>query len=167
VYDVKERVLPEWVDTTPLPAEEARRFNLEQASKALGVFDLRHLTFYAYMRATPVRAEIQALVKDGTLVEIQGESMKGLKKWMVHRDNLSLLQRAAQGEISARRTTFLSPFDSLFWAQNRDQTLWGSAVRCYKPAEDRVYGYFCFRSCIRIGWWPLRSELDRKSGVLS
>lgn len=29
MYDVKERVLPEWVDTTPPPAEEARRIFME------------------------------------------------------------------------------------------------------------------------------------------
>lgn len=155
VYDVKERVLPEWVDTTPVPAEEARRFCLEQAAKALGVFDLRNLTFYAYMRATPVKAEVKALVKDGTLVEIRGKSIKGVKKWMVHRDNLPLLQRAADGEISAGRTTFLAPFNSLFWAGDRDQMLWGfqQLLECYKPAEDRVYGYFCFPILHKIGWW--------------
>jgi uncharacterized protein len=169
VYDVKERVLPEWVDTTPVPAEEARRFCLEQAAKALGVFDLRHLTLYAYMRATPVRSEIKALVKDGTLVEIQGESMKGNKKWMIHRDNLSLLQRCADGEISGRRTTFLAPFDSLFWAWNRDQMLWGfkQLLECYKPAADRVYGYFSFPILHKnrlVGRFD--PKLERKSGLL-
>jgi uncharacterized protein YcaQ len=169
VYDVKERVLPEWVDTTPLPDEEARRFCLEQAAKALGVFDLRHLTLYAYMRARPVRAEVKTLAQDGTLVEIQGESMKGVKKWMVHRDNLPLLQRAADGELSARRTTFLAPFDSLFWAHNRDQTLWGfkQLLECYKPAEERVYGYFSFPILHKerlVGRFD--PKLDRKSGVL-
>jgi len=74
VYEVRERVLPEWVDTTSLPAGEARRFCLEQAAKALGVFDLRNLTFYAYMRATPVKSEVKALVEDGILV---GRSMPG------------------------------------------------------------------------------------------
>jgi uncharacterized protein len=169
VYDVKERVLPEWVDTTLVPAEEARRFCLEQAAKALGVFDLRNLTFYAYMRATPVRSEVKALVKDGTLVEIQGESIKGVKKWMVHRDNLPLLQCAADGEISAGRTTFLAPFDSLFWAPDRDQMLWGfeQLLECYKPAKDRVYGYFCFPILHKdrlVGRFD--PKLERKSGVL-
>lgn len=169
VYDVKERVLPAWVDTTPVPDEEARRFCLEQAAKALGVFDLRHLTFYAYMRATPVRSAIKTLVQDGTLVEIQGESMNGVKTWVVHRDNLPLLQRAADGEISARRTTFLAPFDSLFWAWNRDQSLWGfnHLLECYKPAKDRVYGYFCLPILHQnrlVGRFD--PKLDRKTGVL-
>jgi uncharacterized protein len=169
VYDVKERVLPAWVDTTPVPAEEGRRFCLEQAARALGVFDLRHLTLYAYMRATPVRSEIKALAEDGTLVEVQGESMNGTKKWMVHRDNLPLLQRAADGEIGARRTTFLAPFDSLFWAAKRDQMLWGfsQVLECYKPAAERVYGYFSLPILYRerlVGRFD--PKLDRKSGVL-
>jgi uncharacterized protein YcaQ len=169
VYDVKERVLPEWVDTTPVPAEDARRFCLEQAAKALGVFELRHLTLYAYMRSTPMRAVLKALVKDGTLVEIEGESMKGVKKWLVHRDNLALLQCAADGEINARRTTFLAPFDSLFWAQNRDEVLWGfkQLLECYKPAEERVYGYFSLPVLHKerlVGRFD--PKLERKSGVM-
>jgi hypothetical protein len=169
VYDVKERVLPRWVDTTPVPAEAARRFCLEQAAKALGVFELRHLTLYAYMRATPVRSEVEALLKDGVLVEVEGESMQGIKKWMVHRDNLLLLQRAADGEISAQRTTFLAPFDSLFWAWGRDQKLWGfkHLLECYKPAKDRVYGYFSLPILHKdrlVGRFD--PKLDRKSNVL-
>ena len=41
VYDVRERVLPEWVDTTPVSPDEGRRFCLEQAAMALGVFEPR------------------------------------------------------------------------------------------------------------------------------
>lgn len=169
VYDVKERVLPAWVDTTPIPDATARRFCLEQAAKALGVFDLRHLTLYAYMRATPVRSELKALLQEGALVEIQGESTKGVKKWLVHRANLPLLQRAADGEIAAQRTTFLAPFDSLFWAWDRDQTLWGfkQLLECYKPAKDRIYGYFSFPILHQnqlVGRFD--PKLDRKSGVL-
>jgi hypothetical protein len=169
VYDVRERVLPEWVDTTPVAPDEARRFCLEQAAKALGVFEPRHLTLYAYMRSTPARSIIKALTEEGVLVEIQGESMKKVKTWMVHRDNLRLLQRAAEGEIKAERTTFLAPFDSLFWAWDRDQKLWGfkQLLECYKPAHERIYGYFCFPILHKdrlVGRFD--PKLDRKSGVL-
>jgi hypothetical protein len=169
VYDVRERVLPEWVDTTPVAPDEARRFCLEQAAKALGVFEPRHLTLYAYMRSTPARSIIKALTEEGVLVEIQGESMKKVKTWMVHRDNLLLLQRAAEGEIKAERTTFLAPFDSLFWAWDRDQKLWGfkQLLECYKPAHERIYGYFCFPILHKdrlVGRFD--PKLDRKSGVL-
>ena len=169
VYDVRERVLPEWVNPTPVDPDQARRFCLEQAAKALGVFEPRHLTLYAYMRATPASSIVRALIEEGVLVGIQGESMKGVKTWMMHRDNLPLLQRAADGDLKAERTTFLAPFDSLFWAWDRDHKLWGfkQLLECYKPAAQRVYGYFCFPILHKdrlVGRFD--PKLDRKAGVL-
>jgi hypothetical protein len=169
VYDIRERVLPEWVDTTPVDPGEGRRFCLEQAAKALGVFEPGHLSWYAYMFAAPANPIIRALIKEGVLVNIQGESMNGVRTWMVHRDLLPLLHRAADGEIKAERTTFLSPFDSLFWAGGRDQRLWGfkQLLECYKRAEDRVYGYFCLPILHKdrlVGRFD--PKLDRKSSVL-
>lgn len=170
VYDVRERVLPEWVDTTPVTPDEARRFCLEQAARALGVFEPRHLTFYAYMRATPARSLVSALIEEGLLVEIRGESMNGVKTWMAHRDNLPLLQQAADGDIRPERTTFLAPFDSLFWAGDRDEKLWGfnQVLECYKPAAERVYGYFSLPILHKdrlVGRFD--PKLDRKTGVLN
>jgi uncharacterized protein YcaQ len=103
------------------------------------------------------------------LVEIQGESLNGDKTWLVHRDNLPLLQRAADGDVKAERTTFLAPFDSLFWAPDRDQKLWGfrQLLECYKPRAKRVYGYFSFPILHKnrlVGRFD--PKLDRKSGVL-
>ena len=169
VYDVRERVLPAWVDTPPVEPDEGRRFCLEQAAKALGVFEPRHLTWYAHMFATPARPIVKALIKEGVLVEIQGETMNGVQTWMVHRDNLPLLQRAADGELKPQRTTFLAPFDSLFWAGERDKKLWSfwQVLECYKRPEDRIYGYFCFPILHKerlVGRFD--PKLERKSGVL-
>ncbi len=169
VYDLSERVLPEWVDLTPVSADEGRRFCLEAAARALGVFERRALTFYAYMRATPARQLLEAMSKDGTLVEIRGESLDGPRKWLVHRDNLFLLERAAQGEIRAERTTFISPFDSLLWDGGRNEKLFGfkPLLECYKPAGQRVYGYFTFPILHRdrlVGRFD--PKLERKTGVL-
>jgi hypothetical protein len=169
VYDVRERVLPEWVDATPVTPDDGRRFCLEQAAKALAVFEPRNLTWYAYMMATPARTIVKALIEEGVLIKIQGDSMNGVRTWMVHRDSLPLLKRAADGDLKAERTTFLAPFDSLFWAGKRDQDLWGfkQLLECYKRADDRVYGYFCFPILHKdrlVGRFD--PKLDRKSGVL-
>lgn len=169
VYAATERVLPDWVDTTPVEPDAARRFCLEQAAKGLGVFEPRNLTFYAYMRATPARSLVKSLIAEGAVVEILGESVNGNKTWWVHRDNLPLLQQAAAGDLQAARTTFLAPFDSLFWAGDRDQKLWGfnQLLECYKPADQRVYGYFSFPILHKdrlVGRFDPR--LDRQSGVL-
>jgi uncharacterized protein len=169
VYDIRERVLPEWVDRTPVDNDEGRLFCLEQAAKALGVFEPRHPTLYAYMRATPARSLVRQLLEAGVVVAIQGESTNGVKTWMVHRDNLPLLERAADGDVRAERTTFLAPFDSLLWAWERDQKLWGfdQVLECYKPAAKRVYGYFSFPILHKdklVGRFD--PKLDRKSGVM-
>lgn len=169
VYDVRERVLPEWVDATPAPPDEARRFCLEQAAKALGVFEIKALPWYAYMFSTPARPLLKALVAEGTLVEIQGESVNGVQKWMAHRDTLPLLERAAAGDFKPQRTTFLSPFDSLLWGGERDEKLWGfkQVLECYKRPEERLYGYFCFPILHHgrlVG--RLDPKLERKTGML-
>jgi len=170
VYDVRERVLPERVDRTPVDNDEGRLFCLEQAARALGVFEPRHPTLYAYMRATPARSLVKQLFESGAVVSIQGESTIGVKTWLVHRDNLPLLERAADGDIRADRTTFLSPFDSLFWAWERDKKLWGfnQVLECYKPAAQRVYGYLSFPILHKdklVGRFD--PKLDRKSGVMN
>jgi uncharacterized protein YcaQ len=169
VYDVRERVLPDWVDACPVDPDQARRACLEHAAKALGVFDPRHLTLYAYMRATPARSLVRSLMEEGVVVPIQGESTAGVRTWMIHRDNLPLLERAADGDIKTERTTFLSPFDSLFWAWGRDQLLFGFQHRMefYKPAAQRVHGYFSMPILHRdrlVGRFD--PKLDRASGVL-
>ena len=169
VYDIRERVLPEWVDVSPVSPDEGRRFCLEQAALALGVFEPRHLTWYTHMQATPARPVLKALFADGPFVKIQGETLSGVQTWLVHRDQLVLLQRAADGEIRPGRTTFLAPFDSLFWAGGRDERLWGfnQVLECYKRPQDRVYGYFCFPILHKdrlVGRFD--PKLDRQTGVL-
>jgi hypothetical protein len=170
VYDLTERVLPGWVDAEPVTPAERRRFCLEQAALALGVFEMPHLTWYAHMFTTPARPVLKALGESDIFIKIQGETVNGVKPWLIHRDNLPLLQRAADGEIKAQRTTFLSPFDSLFWAGNRDQQLWGfrQLLECYKKPEDRIYGYFCFpilHNDRLVGRFD--PKMERKTGVLN
>ena len=145
VYDVKERVLPDWVNVAPVDLDEGRRFCVEQAARALGVFEQRNLTWYAYMWAPQGKPIVQSLLDDGTLVEIQGEThgrrpeMAGASRYP------AAAAAAADGEVKPERTTFLSPFDSFFWARDRDQRLWGfnQVLECYKRPQDRIYGYFC------------------------
>ncbi len=127
------------------------------------------LPLYAYMKSTPARSMIKTMIIGGALVEIEGESTIGSKTWLVHRDNLPLLQRAADDDVKTERTTFLAPFDSLFWAWDRDQKLWGfkQLLECYKPASKRVYGYFSFPILHKnqlVGRFD--PKLDRKTGVL-
>ena len=71
--------------------------------------------------------------------------------------------------LQAGRTTFLSPFDNLFWAARRDEMFWGfhKALECYLPAPKRVYGYFCLPILHKerlVGRFD--PKLERKTGRL-
>ncbi len=145
IYDLTERVLPDWVDTTPPSPEERDRYWIELGARALGVCQPLQAADYAYRKRTPSRAIIQGMLKEGVLVSVQGQMADNSQAEMiVHRDHLPLLEQAASGALAARRTTFLSPFDSLFWARDRDQHLWSfeQALECYKPAAQRIWGYY-------------------------
>lgn len=170
VYDLRERVLPDWVDPTePTPAE-ANRYHIEQAVKALGICEPLQAAEYAYMKRTTTRPVAQALMKEGVLLEVEGVRVSGdVVPMVIHRDRLADLQRALDGAIQPRHTTFLSPFDSLFWARGRDEGLWNfrNVLEAYKREPDRIWGYFSLPILHHdrlIGRFD--PKLDRKTGTL-
>ena len=98
-------------------------------------------------------------------VNVKGETIDLL----IHRNNIETLEQIAAGEFKPSRTTFLTPFDSLFWAKGRDKEFFDFAqvLECYKPVESRVWGYFCL-PVLHNGQLVGRFDpkLDRKSGIL-
>jgi hypothetical protein len=144
-YDLAARVRPKGVDMTEPSAEERDRFWLERGAKAHGICTPAQAADYTWMKLGRARPAVAQLVKEGVLVEVKAKLLDGESELLVHRDNLPLLEEAAAGEFTPRRTTFLSPFDNLFWARGRDENVWGFRQRLesYTPAPKRVYGYFC------------------------
>jgi uncharacterized protein YcaQ len=126
------------------------------------------LTDYAYMKRTTAAVRSGAdqagvLVGSGRMVDGSAAPL------VVHRDHLPLLERAADGALRAERTTFINPFDSLLWAADRDEELWGfeQVLECYIPAPKRKYGYYNMPILHRdrlVG--RLDPKLDRKTGTL-
>ncbi len=171
VYDLTERVLPQWVDTRPPTLEQRDRYWIEQGVLALGICELNQIAEYAYhMRRAlpkPLKNEIldQGLVIPVTAVLADGET----HELVVHRDWFETLERVVNGEIHAARTTFLSFFDNLFWCRGRDMQIWGyrNIIESYNKAADRKYGYFC-QSILHherlVGRFD--PKLERKTGVL-
>jgi uncharacterized protein YcaQ len=170
IYDLTERVLPAWVDTTEPSAEERDRHWVEQGVRTFGVCEPAQAGDNAWMKRARSRPHVEALLAAGILVRIQAQLSDGqARDLLVHRDNLPLLEQAAAGEIVARRSTFLSPFDSLFWPQRRDQRFWGfrQALEAYKPAPQRRWGYFCLPILYHdrfVGRFD--PKLERASGTL-
>ena len=169
-YDLTERILPGWVDKTEPTPEERDRFWVERGAKAMGIGLPRHAGDFSWMKVTRSRPIVNDLLKSGILLAVKGQTMDGKEADLViHRDNLPLLKQAADGLLQTGRTTFLSPFDNLWWANRRDELFWGfhQALECYLPATKRVYGYFCLPILHHdqlVGRFD--PKLDRKTGTL-
>lgn len=179
VYDLAERVIPDWVDRREPTPDEARRARLEIAARATGVALPEHIGDYFYMSRPDSKPHIKDMIADGTLIEIQGQVLDGsTHTFVIHHDNLPLLERAAAGDILPQQTTFLTPFDNLFWAKNRaklldrknrDLLLWDflQTLEAYKPEPLRKWGYFCLPILHRdrlVGRFD--PKLERKAGRL-
>ena len=170
VYDLTERVLPDWVDLKEPTVEERDRFWVERGAKSLGICSARQAGDYTWMKVTRSRPHTATLIKNGILLPIQGRlADRQAADLLIHRDNLPLLEQAADGALKAERTTFLSPFDNLFWAARRDEMLWGfrKSLEAYLPAPKRIYGYFCLPILHKdrlVGRFD--PKLERKTGTL-
>ncbi len=170
VYALTDSVLPRWVDTTPPPDDEARLTLLERSALALGICSPAQIPDYFHMKRTPAKPLVQRMQDDGALIRVNVEMLDGsIAEQVVHRDNLPLLERAADGDLTPRHTTFLSPFDSLFWAKDRDMRFWGfrQILEAYKPEKLRKWGYFCLpilRNDELIGRFD--PKLERRTGTL-
>jgi uncharacterized protein YcaQ len=146
IYGITKTVLPDWVDTTPPTEEEAYLTLLDKSARSLGICAPMQIPDYFHMKRTPAKPLVQRMLDEGTLLPVDVELEDGtVAEQVVHCANLHLLERAADGGIAPRHTTFLSPFDSLFWAKGRDVQFWGfqQILEAYKPAHQRIWGYFC------------------------
>jgi len=141
VYDLAERVLPEWDDRLHMPSmDETRRMLVLKAVKAMGL--ARASWISDYFRTKPPRLDPETLVEEGLLLRAWGEDWDD--PVYVHPDHAELLYSAAEGALSPTLSAVLSPFDPVVWDRRRALDLFGFDYRleCYTPAEKRKYGYF-------------------------
>ena len=170
VYDLKRSVLPNWVNEEEPTELESIRYFLENSLRYLGVCEIRAVSDYAHIKRNIAKPILKELVNDGTFVQIESElTNRKTTRLVVHREHLSDIERAADGEIVPNRTTFLSPFDNLFWAKRRVEQLWGfnQVLEAYKPEKIRRWGYFCMPILHKdrlIGRFD--PKLNRKTGTL-
>ncbi len=151
VYDLPERVVPRELLQVQYSPEECYRHLTRAAGKALGVGTARDIAGYYhllthYMGRTLDRRRLfaDALANSG-LVPVQVEGWKE----PAFADPAALSARPPRGY----RTTLLSPFDSLVWAdppppgeapRERTRRLFGydMSLEVYLPKDKRVHGYF-------------------------
>ena len=135
LYDLPDRVLPGAILNQPEPDEPAaQRQLLLHAARALGLATEQDLRDYFRMDTADTRLRLAELSESGELQAVQVEGWRHTA-W-------------CPGEPKVPRglkpTALLSPFDSLIWARERTERLFGFRYRLelYTPAAKRVYGYY-------------------------
>lgn len=147
VYDLHERVLPNWEDTRALSREEGKKALTLKAARALGIARPRWLAsptgyFGNYLRSSEIKTVLEEATRTGELLAVSVEGWR--EHAYVHRDNRALLELAAEGALASTVTTLLSPFDPVVSDRARARELFGFDYRIetYTPAPQRRYGYF-------------------------
>lgn len=139
VYDVAERVLPDWNDARDLPPRaDTEQALLRRTCRALGIIRADWVADYYRMPRRPYADALHSLADAGELQPVRVEGWK--QDAFVHRDLVGL----ANGALASTVTTLLSPFDPVVWDRKRANALFGFdyAIECYMPAAKRRYGYF-------------------------
>jgi uncharacterized protein YcaQ len=141
VYDLRERVLPQWQDARDLPTlEHAQHKMIRRSCQALGVVKAGWVADYYRLRRGKYDAALHTLTDAGELLPVRIEGWQ--HDAYVHRDLLPLIVDA--DSVRSPVTTLLSPFDPVVWDRKRASELWDFDYRieCYTPAPKRQYGYF-------------------------
>ena len=134
-YDLAERVLPPGLDTSePTAAEAAAELTL-LAARALGVGTAADLADYYRLPSADTRAALAELVAAGLLQQV---AVEGWAKPAYLLPGTRVPRRLTHPPV------LLSPFDSLVWARERTERVFGFRYRLevYVPAGKRVHGYY-------------------------
>jgi hypothetical protein len=160
VYDLRERILPDWDDAQLPPAEEVERTLTLRAVEALGVASAAWVGDYFRTKRRAAADRVRALAASGLLTEVHVDGWRDIA--YVHPVHLPLLEEAVAGRLRPTLTTFLSPFDPLVWDRVRVAEAFGFDYRleCYTPAHKRVFGYFVL-PLLRRG--QLAGRMDAKA----
>jgi uncharacterized protein YcaQ len=142
VYDLRERILPDWDDAALPSSEELQRTLALRAVRALGIAFPGWVPDYFRDPKTGMPKRLAAYAREGLLLQVEVKGFEGFA--YVHPDHLKLIEKAASGDLEPTLTTLLSPFDPLVWDRNRALALFDFdyKIECYTPAAKRRYGYF-------------------------
>lgn len=142
VYELRERILPDWDDAHSPSTDELQRTFLLRSVKALGIAFPAWVPDYFRLPKKGIPKQLEALAREGLLLRVQVEGFDGHA--YVHPDHTHLIDAAASGNLDPALTTLLSPFDPLVWDRNRASELFDFdyKIECYTPAAKRRYGYF-------------------------
>ncbi|MCP4331918.1 MAG: winged helix-turn-helix domain-containing protein [Gammaproteobacteria bacterium] len=139
VYDLPERVIPDWVDTHTPSLDEFAAHLIDASLRAHGFATLVSMTYLrkGQQLRESVKQRLQDRVEAGLLV-----SQPLGKSGAVYIDPELLEARAPRSVAQLR---ILSPFDNLVIQRQRCREVFAYdyQIECYVPQPERQFGYFC------------------------
>jgi uncharacterized protein YcaQ len=131
VYNLRERVLPDWDDSKAPTFEEVQETQTIKAIRALGVATASWIADYFYSPQREMPAVLKRLAGKGELIEVEVEEWG---KAYIHKDDYERIEPAEVMEPTL--TTLLSPFDPLVNNRKRALTVFNFEyqIECYTPA---------------------------------
>ncbi|CAI8770953.1 winged helix-turn-helix domain-containing protein [Chryseobacterium sp. IT-36CA2] len=138
-YDLAERVLPSFIDTTePTPLELAE-YLVKTNLRAYGFTTLKQITHLRKGNDLKknVNQVLQTMLEEGSISQVK---IGGLSSAFVRNDMLEKTFDFKDSNI-----WLLSPFDNAVIHRDRIKQVFDFDFRleCYTPKEKRQYGYFC------------------------
>lgn len=148
VYDLPERVLPDWVDTRAPELCEFAGYLIDTTLRAHGFATAPSMTYLRKGQALreAVQIDLGARVDAGKLVSVK------LPRHGVIYIEPELLERRAPRSVAQVR--ILSPFDNSVIQRSRMRDIFDFdyQIECYVPQAKRQFGYFCLPLLYRDGF---------------
>jgi uncharacterized protein YcaQ len=166
IYDLAERVLPDWDDRHMPSLAETQRRLLLKAVYAMGIAKSTWMGDYFRNGKSRPRPDPESLVDEGALLLARVDGWA--EPVYIHPLHRDLALAAAEGMLKPSATTLLSPFDPVVWDRKRALELFDFDYRleCYTPAAKRRYGYFTLpilRRGVLVG--RLDAKAHRREGI--
>lgn len=139
-YDLTERVVPTWVDTSVPSREEYLTYLIRRYARSYGLFTAAQVAYMLPVETSEILALLKKLTEAGEfkLLQIKGlPSQKGYYADAAYFDQFS-------EESFRTRVHILSPFDNFLIQRKRIKELFDFdyTLECYVPAAKRLVGYF-------------------------
>jgi uncharacterized protein len=148
LYDLAERVLPPWLDTSDPGVEESTRHLVLRSVTRLGVGTLRDIADYFRLGQATAKTALTALRHAGEVVEVDVEGWRG--------PGYSV-PAALEGPLEPPEHA--PRFERLFGFRYR--------IEIYVPEPKRQYGYYVMPLLVRGGLHGRADlKLDRAAGIL-
>lgn len=146
-YDLPSRVVPESVLRKTVGGDESVQRLLLLALRGHGWATTGTLASTWRLRnmAAEIKAALARLEEEGEIVACTLAAPERSVQGWIRPVDLERADKLGRMPPPADRAVLLSPFDPLLWDRARVQQLFGfhQVLEIFKPAKDRVYGYYC------------------------